>query len=226
MRSLISLLGFLATILSTFGQGEIAFANYYGGGTLDAPVTNAAGYRVTGAPYVAHFFWSSNTQATMDNLEPAGFDTPFSNSQGGGYFFGGAIDLPTGSLPIEAQVRVWDTNYGSDYYQARNKGGEFGFSNVIIAHPTIPPPAAMPLFGLEGFQLQRLPHVTTVLTTTNTIVLSWQTQQTAYAVQQSPDLSPTNWTTLAITPVTIGQQEQVVTSVTNTPRMFYRLVSQ
>jgi hypothetical protein len=211
---------------SSFGQGAITFANYGGGGRLDAPVTNAAGTRITGPPYVAHFFWSSNTQATMDSLEPAGTDTTFSDFQGGGYFLSGSLYLPVAEIPILSQVRVWDTNYGSNYYQARDKGGEFGFSNIITVHPSVPPGTPTTLFGLVGFQLQRLPHVTTALTTTNTIVLSWQTQQTAYAVQQSPDVSSTNWTTLAITPVTVGQQQQVVTPVTNTARMFYRLVSQ
>ena len=214
----------LATTLWSFGQGQIDFANYYGGGALNAPVTNAAGDRIIGPPYVAHFFWSSNSQATMDSLEPAGFDTPFSNAQGGGYFFGGSIDLPLG--PILAQVRVWDTNYGSGYYEARDKGGEFGYSNLIIAYPTVPPPTAMPLFGLEGFQLQRLPQVTSALTTTNTIVFSWPTEQTVYAVQQNPDLLSSNWTTLSITPLTVGNEQQVIIPVPQSGRMFYRLVSE
>jgi len=223
MKPLVFVAGFLATSFWSFGQAAINFANI--GFTINAPVTNAAGNLIVGSPYVAHFFWSSNMQSAMDNLEPAGSDTPFSNFQGGGYFLGGSLGLPIGEIPILAQVRAWDTNYGSEYYQARDNGGEFGFSNLIIAHPSLPPGTATPLFGLEGFQLERLPHVTTLLTTTNTIMLGWQTQQTSYAVQQSADLSPTNWTTLAITPVTIGQQEQVVIPVTNTPRMFYRLVS-
>jgi len=162
----------------------------------------------------------------MDSLEAAGIDTPFSNTQGGGYFFGGAIALPVGTVPTLAQVRVWDTNYGSDYYQARDTGGEFGFSNLIIVYPSVPPGTATTLFGLEGFQLQRLPRVTTVLTTTNTIVFSWSTELTTYAVQQNPDLSPTNWTTLPNTPTTIGQQQQVILPVPSNGRMFYRLVSQ
>ena len=97
----------------SFGQGNINFANF--GNAINAPVTNAAGSLIAGPPYVAHFFWSSNTQSTMDNLGPAGTDTLFSSFQGGGYFSEGSIELPVGSIPIVAQVRVWDTNYGSSY---------------------------------------------------------------------------------------------------------------
>ena len=64
------------------------------------------------------------------------------------------------------------------------------------------------------------------LTATNTIVFSWLTEQTAYLLQQNPDLSPTNWVTLSNTPVTVGQQQQVVLPVPTTGRMFYRLISQ
>lgn len=226
MRLLIFLAGFLGTALWSFGQAAINFANFGGGGRLDAPVTNAVGTRITGPPYVAHFFWSSNTQATMDSLEAEGLDTPFSNTQGGGYFFGGGIELPVGQIPVLAQVRVWDTNYGSDYYQARDKGSEFGFSNIITVYPSLPPGTPTTLFGLEGFQLQRLPHVTSVLTTTNTIFFSWPTGQTVYAVEQNPDLSPSNWTTLSNTPITVGNQQQVIIPVPQSGRMFYRLVSQ
>jgi len=226
MKSLIMLSTFLTAAGRLFGQSEISFANYLAG-AINAPVTNATGRPIVGPPYVAHFFWSSNTQSTMDNLEPEGFDTQFSNFMGGGYFSGGSIQLPVGNnIPILAQVRVWDTNYGSDYYQARDRGGEFGYSNLIIAYPTVPPPPATPLFGLEGFQLQRLPHVTNFVTTTNTIVFSWSTEQTGYAVQQSPDLSPNNWVTLSNQPVTIGQQQQVILPAPSSGRMFYRLISQ
>jgi len=211
--------------VSSIAQGQVAFSN--AGPGLNAPISNASGDRIIGpSPYVADLFWSTDTNAPMDNLTPVGQNSQFSTvtNFGGGYFFGDSITLPW--VPILAQVRVWDTRFGATYYEAIGQGGEFGFSNLIIVVPDPAPGQPSPLTGLESFQLQRLPHVTTLLTTTNTIVLSWQTQQTAYAVQQNPDLSPGNWTTLAITPVTIGQQQRVVTPVTNTARMFYRLVSQ
>src|SRR5262249_44225145 len=131
-----------------------------------------------------------------------------------------------GLAPIVVRVRVWDTSYGSTYFDARDNGGEFGFSNVFTVTPLLPPLPAASLLGLHGFQLQLLPRLTSTVTSTNTIVLSWPTEQTTYALQQNPDLSPTNWMTLPNTPTTVGQNQQVILSVPPTSRMFYRLVSQ
>ena len=207
-------------------QGEITFSN--GALGVNAPISAASGNRIIGpSSYVADLFWSSDTNAPMDSLVAAGSETGFSSTtmNGGGYFYG-FVTLSVGEIPVLVQVRVWDASYGSTYYAARNSGGEFGFSNRFIITPSVPPGQPASLFGLQSFQLQRLPHVTTVLTTTNTIVFLWPAEQTAYSVQQNRDLSPTNWTTLSNAPVTIGQQQQVVVPVPATGRMFYRLVSQ
>ena len=192
---------------------------------MDAPVTNAAGDPISqGSPYVADLFWSSNLNVSPDMLTRAGFDEPF---LGSGYFRGGTkIFLGIGITLILVQVRVWDTNYGSTYYEARDKGGEFGFSNQFTVTPIPLPPPPANLVGLYGFRLQRLPRLTSTVTGTNTLVFSWPTAQTAYAVQQNPDLSPTNWTTLPNTPTTVGQNQQVILPVPPATRMFYRLVSQ
>jgi hypothetical protein len=141
------------------GQGDINFANI-GSGGVDAPVSNAAGNRIIGpGPYVADLFWSSDTSTPMDSLMPAGFNQPFSTVtlNGGGYFVGGPRTMPVATL-IAAQVRVWDTTFGATYAQARDNGGEFGFSNVIFISPSIPPGPPTPLFGLQGFQLERIPE--------------------------------------------------------------------
>jgi len=175
-------------------------------------------------PYVADLFWSTDTTAQADSLNAAGFNALFSTLPG--YFNGGGKDLGVGIVPVLCQVRVWDTNYGSTYYQARDKGGEFGFSNLIIITPSPPPGTATPLLGLKGFQLQQLPNLTAVATATNTIVFSWPTEQTTYAVQQNPDFSPNNWVTLPNQPVTVGQQQQIILLVPSIGRMFYRLISQ
>src|SRR5258708_10762187 len=84
---------------------------------LDAPVTNAAGNRIIGpAPYVADFFWSSDTNSTSDKhtaelLSPAHLVYPLLRGRN---FFGGTKTLPTQQL-IFAQVRVWDTAYVATY---------------------------------------------------------------------------------------------------------------
>ena len=228
MRISIAQVLLVLSVSVSFAQSDINFENYFPP-ALNAPVSNALGMGIVGpSTYVADLFWSSNTNATMDDLIAVGSEAGFSPSatNGGGYFFGGSRTLPVPETPVVAQVRVWDEAYGATYYGARNAGGEFGFSNLIIVTPSIPPGMATPLFGLEGFQLQRLPRVTTTLTTTNTLLFSWTTEQTNYALQQNPDLSPTNWTTLSNAPVTIGQEQEVVVPVPTTGRMFYRLASQ
>jgi hypothetical protein len=202
-----------------FGQ-DIDFANF--GNGIDAPITNAGGTAIAGSTsYVADLFWSTNLSAGFEELSQAGYDQPFTGS---GYFLGGAKTLVW--TLILAQVRVWDTNYGSTYYQARDHGGEFGFSNFITLTPSLGPGPPTALVGLRSFRLQRLPYVTSTVTTTNTLVFSWPTEQTAYAVQQNPDLSPTNWVTLPNTPVTVGQSQQVILPAPTNGRLFYRLVSQ
>ncbi len=210
-------------IYATYAQGSINFANLAAG--VNAPVTNAAGNLIVGPnPYVADLFWSDNTNASLDDLMATGLTAVFSTNYPG-YFFGGVRTFP-GIPTILVQVRVWDSSYGQTYFQARDNGGEFGFSNPFLIVTSAPPGTPTNLTPLEGFQLQRLPLLAATLTRTNTIVFSWPVEQTAYAVQQNPDLSPNNWVTLPNTPVTVGQQQQVIVPVPSSGRIFYRLVSQ
>jgi hypothetical protein len=160
MKTLILLNVLLAAACAAFGQGVIIFANAAQG--VDAPVTNAAGSRILGpGPYVADFFWSANTNASMDGLSPFGVNAPFyTNPAQAGYFVGRGITLPgvREGNTILAQVRVWDTTYGATYEQARDSGGEFGFSNLILARPDEPPGGGRSLIGLQGFELQIIPE--------------------------------------------------------------------
>ncbi len=223
MKAPIASILIFATASVSLAQDSILFANVEGG--VDAPITNAAGQRIVGpSSYVADLFWSTDTNARMDSLRAAGFNTQFSTYPG--YFLGGGKDLGVGIVLVLCQVRVWDTSYGATYQEARDRGGEFGFSNLITILPDYPPGPETVLNGLEGFQLQRLPQLASTLSTTNTIVLSWPVEGTAYLVQQNPDLSPNNWVTLQNSPITVGQKQQVTVPVPPTGRMFYRLVSQ
>jgi hypothetical protein len=161
MKTLILLNVLLGAACATFGQGVIFFANA-ALGVVDAPVTNAAGNRILGpGPYVADFFWSANTNASMDSLAPLGVNAPFyTNSAQAGYFVGRAVTLPGVGVGVRvlAQVRVWDTTYGATYGEARDNGGEFGFSNLLLALTDLPPGQPPALVGLEGFQLQVIPE--------------------------------------------------------------------
>jgi hypothetical protein len=62
-------------------------------------------------------------------------------------------------------------------------------------------------------------------TSTNTVVLSWPTPAAAFAVQQSPSLSPANWLTVTDRSFVVVGRNQVVLPAPSGTR-FYRLVSE
>ena len=153
---------FLAATSVSLGQGTVYFINYAPGGSVDAPISDAFGNRIAGpSPYVADLFWSANLNSPMEGLIAGGFNAGFLSStfHGGGYFSGGGRTLPLpGGQAILAQVRVWDTTFGPSYAQARDNGGEFGFSNLIVITPDTPPGSGAYLTGLQSFQLQVIPE--------------------------------------------------------------------
>jgi hypothetical protein len=210
--------------------GEVAFANF--GPGFNAPISDAAGQLIAWpSPYVADLFYSNNTNAVMDDLIDAGKTADFSASTnyGAGLFVGGIVFLPVDFATVDflvlAQVRVWDTSYGSTYYEARDKGGEFGFSNLIIATAWPPPGSPGFLIGLQSFQLQRLPRLSISPTPTNSIVFSWPTNITSYALQQNSNLNTANWTTFTNVPAVVCPQNEVIIPKPQ-QGIFFRLISQ
>jgi hypothetical protein len=136
-------------------QRALEFANIAHG--INAPVTNASGQRIVGpGPFVADLFYSTNTNSVPnplggDSFLAAGFNQGFA-SAGAGYFVAGVKTL-TNATDIVAQVRVWDTTYGSTFAAARDAGGQFGYSGYfVITLPPAPTPPAL-LSGLNGFKL-------------------------------------------------------------------------
>lgn len=231
MKAAIASLLFLGTTAVATAQlqccGEVAFGNF-GLLSLDAPISDAAGQLITWpSPYVADLFYSNNTNALMDDLIDTGTTVGF--TYGAGLFFYGIVRLPVDFATVDflvlAQVRVWDTNYGSTYYEARDKGGEFGFSNLIVATAWPPPGSPGFLTGLQSFQLQRLPHLAIGPTLTNTFLFTWPTNFTTYALQLNSRLDSTDWTTLTNAPIVVGSQNQLTLPKAQ-GTMFYRLISQ
>lgn len=206
------------------GIGEVTFSNF--GGGVNAPVFDATGNPITApSPYVADLFWSVNTNATMDELTAVGDMTPFAGaaSFGSGYFFGGSVNLP--SIYILAQVRAWDTNYGSTYYTARDHGGEFGFSNLIVVFPAPAPGTPTPLTGLQSFRLQRLPRLSISLTPTNTLLFLWPAEVSSYGLQQNSRFDAAGWTSLTNAPILAGSENELI--LPKPPEsVFFRLISQ
>jgi hypothetical protein len=226
MNTLMASLLFGTTAVATAQfSGQVDFANFYPA-DVNAPISDASSNRIIGpSPYVTDLFWSMNTNASMDSFTAVDRNTPFSTAtnNGGGYFFGGAVRFYW--TPILAQVRAWDTNYGSTYYEARDNGGEFGFSNFIIVTPANPLDLPAPLTGLQSFQLQRLPSLSVSYTTTNTLQFSWPVEVTSYSLQQNRGFDAANWVTLTNLPVLVGAQNEVIIPKPQ-ESAFYRLISQ
>jgi len=116
--------------------------------------------------FVADLYFSTTTNTPTEFLVAAHFNTPFSltTGGGGGYFLGGTKTLasvPAGTA-IEAQVRVWDSYYGSTWESARAISGLDGRSSpVIITVGLTNTPGN--LFGLQSFKLGFLGAVIGIL---------------------------------------------------------------
>lgn len=229
MKKLLTCLILVLVSIISVAQNKTVFSNVGPSGIPNAPVSDASGNLIgTGRPYVADFFWSTQLDTPMDSLMPYGKDTPFQSLTNGtthdGYFFGGVVQFVLAG-DILAQVRVWDTNFGSTYYEARDNGGEFGYSNIITNFPIPPPASPNYLLGLQSFQLQRLPRLSISPTPTNALLFTWPTNITSYSLQENSDLNMANWTTLTNATAVVGSQIQVtITKPQST--MFYRLISQ
>jgi len=145
----------LASGVSLHAQKTLDFAN--GAPGLNAAVTNSSGQRISApGPFVADLFYSTNTNAVpnplgSDSFLAAGFNQGFS-SAAAGYFLGGTKSV-TNATNIVVQVRVWDTTYGSTYAQARNAGGQFGYSGYFVITLASVPSTPTLLTSLNGFKL-------------------------------------------------------------------------
>ena len=146
---------FVLTILPAHAQRTLGFANIANG--INAPITNAAGQRISGpGPFVADLFYSTNTNSIpnplgSDSFLAAGFNQGFA-SAGAGYFIAGTKSLAN-ATNIVVQVRVWDTTYGSTYAAARNAGGQFGYSGYFVITLAAAPTPPTLLSSLRGFKL-------------------------------------------------------------------------
>ncbi len=74
----------------------------------------------------------------------------------------------------------------------------------------------------DRFQPQA-PPLTISLTATNTVLISWPSPYSGFALQQNSNLNTTNWVTLTNTPIAVGSQYQV-TIPPPTGNQFYRLM--
>src|SRR5687768_3457556 len=118
MKKLVLILFFTGSASVLLAQGTLNFSSFATG--VNAPVTNYGGLRITawlGVPYVADLFYSTTTNSSTFDFQAAGFNQPFSTLtlSGGGYFLGGARTINGVTGTILAQVRVWNSAWGSTW---------------------------------------------------------------------------------------------------------------
>jgi hypothetical protein len=164
MKKLLLTVGLLGLASGAFAQGTLVFANLASG--VNAPVTNKlTGVRLTTVNWMADLYFSNNTNAPTDSLQAAGFNVPFSTTTsggGGGYFLGGTRTVTGAPGTIVAQVRVWDSQFGSTFELARANPNAFtGVSGTVLVNLAIPPAPAPPLTGLTSFGVAPIPEPTT-----------------------------------------------------------------
>lgn len=140
------------TVTNVWVLGTVIFANR--GGNVDAAVFDVDGItKLYGPGYRAELLAGSNPNTMAVAGAPANFIVP-------GYFTGG-IRLIPGVLAGQAaylQVRVWDSDSGTNYDQVLANGGKVGFSSVIsvvTGGGGMPPGLPALLAGLESFSLRQ-----------------------------------------------------------------------
>jgi len=134
------------------GGGRMNFANRVATPSLDAPVFDIDTVNpLNGSNYVAQLYGGPSLALIRPTGEPRAFGAGFD----AGYFSPATVILPSvppGSNAV-LQVRVWDSDKGSTYEEARFSGGKFGKSEVFITQTGDEVQPAN-LDGLESFSLQ------------------------------------------------------------------------
>ena len=157
----VTLLAFVLTYESAYGQGTFEMRNLNTFAGVNAPIFDAQGVPLAGPKYLAEL-WGG---ATNDSLSPAvdaevggqRLTVPFFT---GGYIAGSRtafiLSVPGGGFAW-LQVRAWDARLGSTYEEvlALNIGG-YGESNLLFlmsGNPNPNPTLPSPLTGLQSFSL-------------------------------------------------------------------------
>jgi len=167
--------------LSSFAQGNVAFANQTTTAITFGPGTANAGAKLTGAAGTFEFglyVGPAGSQASALTLVATGLNGTWNTGSGLDGFFnaGNPLVLPSPTFPagtaIAFQVRGWSANLGSTYeaaivsanITASSVAGESILGSVT---PTAPPNGAAPLFGTTGgglvpsFSLNPIPEPST-----------------------------------------------------------------
>ncbi len=160
--------------------------------------------------------------------------TGFLSGGGAGYFNGGAVTIPTvpGGGTAVVQVIVWNTAYGTTYFDALASGllNACGASEPFLvktgdqtAQPPTPPGGLLGLTSfsfapIDGLPVRPLP-LFLERTRTNTIVLSWPFAPSLPFIEEN---SGTGWTIVGGSRSFIDTRYQLVLPAP-TVTTFYRL---
>lgn len=150
-----------AAVVSASAQGRITFASA-GVGVNAKFITSGLNGDPLGVKSItsadstirADMFWAVGTTTvgvTASQLTTqAGFNQAFSSTPAQAGYFTGGVKTVTGwtAGPIVAQVRVWDTAFGSYETAKTAPGAHWGESVLFVITPTLSPTAAPNLVGL------------------------------------------------------------------------------
>jgi len=162
MKKLAILAAFLAVGAIAYGQGTFTMTNKKGT-TLDAPVLDALGNKLSGSDYLAQLYAAP---VGSTDFKAYGTAVPFKTGTAAGYFSStAAVDVGVAAgTKVDVQIRAWRAAAGSSYEAAAGAAasatGNYGASATVAGLATgggfdangIP---VLPnnLTGLTGFSL-------------------------------------------------------------------------
>ena len=232
----------MVSAIAAPSQGVLNFAN--SGNGIDAPVSDWDGNRkLFGPTFAVDLYWAAGVITDSTLLSALGQPAVFNTN---GYFFGGIRTIPNtpAGATITCQVRVWDVPDGIAWAQTIQnispsaRIGQSSLFQIMLADNASTAPVLtglMPFYLVENELDDQRTRPDPVLLTasvdgSNEIVFSWPSYWLGwtFALQQSADLSSTNWVTLTNAPVLIGSQTTVLYQITVAApqsNLFYRLAN-
>jgi len=150
----------LATTAGVFAQGQLAVANFFGGGNAaNAPITDSTGAGLSGTTYYADVFYGA-VGAANSALTDLGVAIPFHTGAGVGFLVTTAEVLPSTSGNVEVELRVWQAAAGASWAAATggglgnastygaNGGSQWGIGNSFTINAPVSPTPAPSWAGL------------------------------------------------------------------------------
>jgi hypothetical protein len=201
----------------SYGQGQFVLGN---------PTAPTRIWRIDG-PLAGPGIWAHMLAGpTANSLTPVGPDVEHIGS--------GAVS--PGSVTIQGTLSWPDPDHAYIQMVAWNgviwgtslegvPPGQLGKTDVVLTPLGYPPGhSEVPKFTQPAI-VPSGPPLSITATSTNTLLFLWPNESTTYALQQSPNLSATKWTSLTNAPQLVGSTNQLTIPIRATAA-FYRLASE